>query len=219
MISIVICTYNDSEFLADAIMSCLCQNVEREIIVVDDCSTKPIVPEVITIINDYKIKYIKHDKNAGLSQARNTGIKYAKYDLIIPLDSDDRFAPNSISELYDQVEDGYSVFYGNILCAGNISKPKMFPFKREEILVENPIFSSSLFRKQMWEDVGGYKVREGAHYEDWNFWLRALIKDYKFKYVDTMVYEHVERADSMLRTLAKNKQYYVDVATEEFRKI
>ena len=40
---------------------------------------------------------------------------------------------------------------------------------------------------------------------------------FKFKLVPVLVYEHTERPDSMLRTLGKNKDFYVALATEELR--
>lgn len=218
MVSIICCTYNDSNTLPRALRSCLYQDIEKEIIIVDDGSTVPLIEEVNDLIKDNKeIKLIRHKENGGLSKARNTGISHSKYSLNIVLDADDYFFPNSVKVLFENVDDENAVFYGNVLSQGTICLPKKFPFKREEILVDNPVFCSSLFKKEMWKDIGGYKVRKGSHYEDWNFWLRALIKGYKFKYIETLVYEHVERENSMLRELAKNKQFYVDVATEELR--
>jgi hypothetical protein len=81
----------------------------------------------------------------------------------------------------------------------------------------NPIFSSSLFRKRIWEKVGGYLVREGPHYEDWNLWNKCFMAGAVFKYVDVLVYEHVERPDSMLHKLDTDKSKYVEIATQPLR--
>jgi glycosyltransferase involved in cell wall biosynthesis len=226
MISIIVCTYNDSHFLPKALNSCLQQNMEKEIIVVDDASTSFINSEAMQIIIDNKIKLIHHVVNKGLSGARNTGISAAKYDYVIPLDADDIFHHNSVKILAQHIDSENDVFYGNIRSIGNINgfeinqiaKPKMYPFMRDEILKENPVFCSSIFSKKLWKTIGGYKERKGAHYEDWNFWLRALMAGFKFKYVDVLVYDHTERSDSMLRYLENDKQGYVNIATEEFRK-
>ena len=217
MISIILCTYNDAHFLPVALKSCISQPVEKELILVDDCSTKPFPPEVDKLLNDFKVKVIRHDVNRGLSAARNTGIEASKYSLIIPLDADDFFFPRSLRTLLSAVDDEHSIFYGNIVSAGGIGIPETGLLTRAKFLSDNPLFSSSLFKKEMWYNIGGYKVRVGAHYEDWNFWCRAYMAGYKFKYVPTIVYEHVERGDSMLRTLGVDKAKYVEIATEELK--
>jgi glycosyltransferase involved in cell wall biosynthesis len=217
MISIVICTYNDSQYLPRAIESCLIQNVDKEIIVVDDCSTIPIIPEAMELIRNNKIQLIRHLENRGLSAARNTGIAVSCNDLIIPLDSDDFFFPRSLSGLVEVLSPEFDIYYGLMTCSGRVVKPYIGNINRDVLLKENPIFSSSLFKKEVWKKVGGYKVRTGPHYEDWNFWCRCYMSGFKFKLVPVLVYEHTEREDSMLRTLGKDKKKYVEIATEELR--
>ena len=98
-VSIVVCTYNDSRFLTKALPSCLNQKVDKEIIIVDDCSSKPMDPEAQKIIDANKIRVIRHGKNQGLSAARNTGIAEASNAWVIPLDADDWFHPGGIKAL------------------------------------------------------------------------------------------------------------------------
>lgn len=217
MVSIVICTYNDSQYLPRAIESCLLQKIHKEIIVVDDCSTIPIVPEALELISKNGIRLIRHPENRGLSASRNTGIAASSMGLIIPLDSDDFFFPRSLSGLLEMVSPEFDIYYGLMTCSGRVVRPHTGVINKDVLLRSNPIFSSSLFRKKVWEKVGGYKVRQGPHYEDWNFWCRCYMSGFKFKLVPVLVYEHTERPDSMLRTLGKNKDFYVALATEELR--
>lgn len=215
MVTIVICTYNDSQYLSRAIESSLIQCVDKEIIIVDDCSTIPIIIEAMELINSNEIKLIRHTENRGLSAARNTGIAASSNDLIIPLDSDDFFFPRSLSGLLEMASPEFDIFYGLMTSSGRVVRPYTGSINRDVLLKGNPIFSSSLFRKTVWEKIGGYKVRPGPHYEDWNFWCRCYISGFKFKFVPALVYEHTERPDSMLRTLEPNKDMYVKIATEE----
>lgn len=219
MVSIVVCTYNDSNYLPRALKSCIIQNIEKEIILVDDCSTDPMNPEVSRLIEDNKdlITYIRHPVNSGLSASRNTGISASKYDYVIPLDADDFLYPRSLRTLLHFASDYHDIFYGFITSLGKVVYPIKENISMGILLEQNPIFCSSIFRKSIWEKVGGYKVRVGPHYEDWNFWCRCFIAGAKFKYVPTLVYEHTERPDSMLRTLALDKDKYVKIATEELR--
>jgi hypothetical protein len=133
------------------------------------------------------------------------------------LDADDYFYARSIKSLLINVEKDYDIFYGIITSGGKVVYPYMGEINREILMKDNPIFCSSLFRKSIWKKVGGYKVRNGPHYEDWNFWCRCYLGGAIFKYVDSLIYEHTERSDSMLRILDPKKEFYRAIATEEIR--
>lgn len=214
-VSIVLCTYNDSHFLPTAIKSCLQQDVNKEMILVDDCSSKPLVPEVEQLVRNHGIILVRHDRNQGLSAARNTGVSKAKFKWIVPLDADDWFYPNSVRCMWDHRE-GYDIITGNCTDGGSVYAPAISrgQLSKEVFQRENPCICSSLFSKDIWERAGGYMVRNGAHYEDWNFWARCFAKGAKFRHLQTNIYEHVSRSDSMLRQLHPNRDYYVRLATE-----
>ena len=214
MVTIVLCTYNDSAFLRKAIPSCLRHDVDKELILVDDCSSKPIEPDVMDMVNQHGIKYLRHGQNQGLSAARNTGIAAAKNEWVIPLDADDWFYPNTVKQLWES-RDGADIVTGNCTDGGvyapAISREPLSPelFKRE-----NPCVCSSLFNKDIWRKVGGYMVRKTCHYEDWNFWAKSFAAGGRFKYLPISIYNHTSRPDSMLRVLHPNREMYVRIATE-----
>jgi len=88
--SIVIPLYNKEATVERAIRSALNQIVQDfEIIVVNDGSTDNSA-RVVEAIGDHRIRLI-HQKNQGVSAARNRGIAEAKYDLIAFLDADDEW--------------------------------------------------------------------------------------------------------------------------------
>ncbi len=94
-VSVIIPTYNRSNFVTRAISSVLYQEWhEYEIIVVDDGSTDRTKEKLAVFGN--KIRYISHPYNKGVSAARNTGIKNAKYSIIAFLDSDDYWLPHKL---------------------------------------------------------------------------------------------------------------------------
>lgn len=89
-ISVVVPIYNVAEYLIECLESVLNQTYTYyEMILVDDGSTD----ESGTICDKYAEKYenimVYHQKNQGLSAARNTGISYAKGSYICFIDSDD----------------------------------------------------------------------------------------------------------------------------------
>ena len=88
MISVVIPLYNKEKYITETIQSVLAQTFkEYEIVIVDDGSTDRSVNEVEKF-DDKRIRIISQ-KNAGVSAARNRGIKESKFDLIAFLDADD----------------------------------------------------------------------------------------------------------------------------------
>jgi glycosyltransferase involved in cell wall biosynthesis len=96
-VSVIIPCYNYGRFLAEAIESVLSQDHPAvEVIVVDDGSTDN-TREVVAGFGD-RVRCI-HQENAGVSAARNTGIRAASHDLIALLDADDTFLPGMLSRL------------------------------------------------------------------------------------------------------------------------
>lgn len=90
-VSVIIPTYNRAGCIGDAIESVLAQTyIDYEIIVVDDGSTD----ETRKVLERYgdRIRYF-YQENAGVSAARNLGVRQARADLIAFLDSDDRWTP------------------------------------------------------------------------------------------------------------------------------
>jgi len=90
MISLIITTYNYEQYIERAMRSALDQSLskkEYEIIVVNDASTD----STKRILENYKddVRVIHLEKNAGLSAARNAGVKNAKGQFIVFLDADD----------------------------------------------------------------------------------------------------------------------------------
>lgn len=97
-VSIIIPTYNDGEYIADAINSALEQTLENiEVVVVDDCSTDN-TQEVVNSYNDSRIRYIRHKENKGGSSSRNTGIESSSATYIAFLDADDIWEPTKLEK-------------------------------------------------------------------------------------------------------------------------
>ena len=97
--SFIIPVYNVEKWLKDCVESVLSQTyMDYEIILVDDGSTD----KSGTICDDYSEKHqnitVIHQKNAGLSMARNVGVLNSASEYIIFLDSDDFWTDNTALE-------------------------------------------------------------------------------------------------------------------------
>jgi len=99
LVSVIIPAYNAEKFIEEAIKSAQNQTYKNiEIIVVDDGSTDGTAEIVKKLAKkDKRIRY-HHQKNKGVSIARNTAINYSKGQFIALLDQDDIWLPEKIKE-------------------------------------------------------------------------------------------------------------------------
>ena len=121
MISIIIPAYNASKYIERCIESIVSQGMPNlkfiEIIIVNDGSideTEVIVNHIIQKNPDVNIKIISIP-NGGLANARNIGIREAKGNYFINLDSDDFLEQGIIQKLLDVIKNDESIdccFYG-----------------------------------------------------------------------------------------------------------
>lgn len=101
-ITVIVPVYKVEDYLSQCIESILAQNFQDfELILVDDGSpdTSPDICDQYAR-RDNRIKVI-HQKNGGLSAARNAGIEMAEGEYLCFIDSDDLISPVYCSTLYD----------------------------------------------------------------------------------------------------------------------
>lgn len=104
--SIIIPVYNVEKYLRDSLDSVLHQTfADWEAVCVDDGSTDSSAAILAEYVKkDNRFKMIAQ-VNEGLSSARNTGIKEAKGDYILFLDSDDWLEPNTLETIAKALND------------------------------------------------------------------------------------------------------------------
>lgn len=99
MISVVIPLYNKEQSIASTLQTVLKQIYQDfEIVIVNDGSTDHSVEEVTKVL-DPRIRLI-HQSNAGVSAARNRGIKEARGEFVAFLDADDVWKPDYLKTQY-----------------------------------------------------------------------------------------------------------------------
>lgn len=134
-LSIIIPVYNGSRFLKETLDSVLKQSFkEYELILVDDGSTD----DTALICDEYASKdariKVLHQKNGGMSKARDNGYQLARNDTWIAfLDADDIFHPDMFRDMMEYREsDIVCVCFENVLS----SKISQCPFDMEKKNVE-----------------------------------------------------------------------------------
>ncbi len=123
--TVIMPLFNKEKFVENAVKSILNQDFhDFDIIIVDDGSTDKS-REVVSQIHSEKIQLICHDKNKGLSAARNTGIKNAKANFVTFLDADDVWKPGYLSKIYSLIQ--------------QFSEAKLFGTNYEELYQDNVV--------------------------------------------------------------------------------
>jgi glycosyltransferase involved in cell wall biosynthesis len=99
-VSVIIPVYNAKEHIAKCINSVIYQTYKNiEIILVDDGSTDKSLEICKSYARDDKRVIVLHQKNGGVSKARNHGIKYATGKYVTFVDADDWIDKNAIKEM------------------------------------------------------------------------------------------------------------------------
>lgn len=119
--SVIIPVYNRAPLIGDAIRSVLAQDFEDwELVVVDDGSSDESVA-IVEAFADPRIRVVRHTRNLGIPDARNTGLDAARGELIAWLDSDDIARPGRLGAQVDFLRRRPDVaMVGS--CAGKIGK-------------------------------------------------------------------------------------------------
>ena len=187
LVSIIIPAFNYGRYLPEAIESALNQeHTAREVIVVDDGSTD----DSSAVVARYgpAVTYIRQE-NAGLSAARNNGIRAARGCYIAFLDADDSWSPRFLSIVLatwrdrpalGAVHSGFRCIDGKSqplpqVCVSTVPDGQMY-----DRLLDGEFFvpSSVVIRRDCFDRVGLFDERLRGS-EDWDMWLRVA-RQYAF---------------------------------------
>lgn len=186
LVSVVIPNYNYAKYIAATVDSVLSQTYRKiEVIVVDD-ESKDNSLEVLGAFGD-RIQVIAQ-KNGGVSRARNNGAAASLGDFLAFLDADDIWLPTKIERQMERMREDESV--GLVHCSmtyidpddnvlgeitegteGNVGD-KMLRFDGGGVIGAG---STSLIRKEVFDEVGGFDVRMSTA-ADWDISYRIAAK-------------------------------------------
>ena len=125
-LSIVIPAYNEGRtihLILDKVKAVnLLNQMEKEVIIVNDCSQDNTEESILTYQEnnpDLPISYFKHEVNAGKGAALHTGIQKATGDIVVIQDADLEYDPEEFNVLLKPILNGFAdVVYGSRFMGG-----------------------------------------------------------------------------------------------------
>ena len=203
-ISVVIPNFNGKNLLSHNLPIVLKESQSAEVIVVDDASEDDSVSFVRG--NFPEVKIIVKDKNSGYSSTVNLGVKNAKGDLIILLNSDAYPKKNYLAPLLPYFKNP-SVFAVGMLHE-NIEEDKIikrgrglanfikgFLVHRRGEVDKNDTFwvngGAGIFRKKIWDTLGGLReIYDPFYWEDIDLSFRAVKAGFKIFFEPKSIVVH-----------------------------
>ncbi|MCE5249107.1 glycosyltransferase family 2 protein [bacterium] len=113
-LSIVMPVYNEHKTLREIINLVRKTPFEKEIVIVDDCSTDGTRDILKELGNEPDIRVFYHEKNMGKGAALRTGFQHVTGDIVIIQDADLEYDPDDYVKLIDPIVNGKAdVVYGS----------------------------------------------------------------------------------------------------------
>lgn len=224
-VSVIITSYNQKNYLREAIESVLTQTVPCcEIIIVDDCSSDGSPELIMEYADRYSdlIRAFCHPQNLGIPKNRNSALERAQGDYVAILDGDDRFLPFKVERQLQALKETpeAQVVYSNFYLIDQSGK-------RMRVRYKAPQPSGNIFKDVFSGKYGllrsaliNYTALKEVGFMDPHYWnydgfelMIKLSKKYRFTYIQEPLLEK--------RVLRESFQHLIDptIALEELQGI
>jgi len=196
-----------------------------ELIIVDDGSkdnTLKIVQEFLKENSErfYRVELIVHDKNYGVSKARNDGIKTSRGRYILILDHDVILSRETIRSLLEYLERTPQKIAAVkpllINEEGSFLSRWAEQILSNRLVKTNDITACALVRREVIEEIGYYDETLGPPYtiyEDIEYGARALSKGYEIHVLGWLKIRHLTRYKKVRRDTLHHSNFLTRLRT------
>lgn len=219
-LTVYIPCYNAGKYIEQAIRSLLAQtHLPDEILIIDDGSND----RTTEIISNYSVKLIRHDRNRGLAAARNTAFRNATHELVAAIDADVfpekdwleqllvHFCDQRVAGTGGRLMEAFRESTADAWRALHMSQD----MGEEKIVIEGSSHRclggfGTIFRKDVIQEIGGYKEEYRTNFEDVDMCQRLVRAGHRLVFEPKAVAYHQRRDSiaSVVRT-AWNWEFYL----------
>lgn len=234
-VSIVVPVYKVEKYIIRCLHSVVSQTYHNiECIIVNDSTPDrsfDIAQAFVKDHSDIDFRFAQHDKNKGLSEARNTGVRIATGDYVYFLDSDDAISPSAIEDLVAVAEANNKpdIVYGHTIAIDDDGK--RHPFEPDtllpsmtdnrDILLGNlynlwpRIACNKLVLRTVFTDLGKWFCPGLLHEDElWTFEVATAINTMIFCPKVTYIY-YVGDKDSITRSAPSERDFRDNISILE----
>ena len=206
LITVAVSLYNYAHFLPNCLDSIRAQrHPDLELVIVDDFSAND---NSIGVARDWlqahgerfaRVSLLRHRRNQGLAQARNTGFAHALGNYVFVIDADNEIYPRAVGRLHQALlTSGAGAAYCQLEIFGSKHTVGAADVWRPQWLRHgNYIDAMALVSHSAWQDVGGYTHIDGG-WEDYDFWCKFVEQGYLAAFVPEILCRYRIHDTSML---------------------
>lgn len=223
MVSIIMPFYNEEKYIKLSVNSILSQTYhDFELLLIDDGSNDKSL-EIVSNINDSRIKILHYDSNHGTPWAKNQGLKVAQGKYITIFAADDIACSESlekevnfldehkdilaVSGQYDYIDKNNDIL--DVLPAKVLKNPK---FIRASLLFENCICDPfCLFRRKVVDDYNIFNNENYYAAQDYQFWCECSLKGNLTNIPKILFHYRIDHGSKSNMKMKKNIKKYNNI--------
>ncbi len=231
LVSVIIPSFKMGQFIGEALESVGAQTYPQwEVIVVDDAGpddgTRAAVEAFGAKHPRHRVEYIRHDKNQGVSAARNSAIKAAKGEWLAFLDPDDLWKPEHLARgaevLRTQANIGVTSSSVEAVWTGAQGRTEHWVhggWTRENFPLSMACWnfiqiSSTMARKSEVEAAGGFcEDKELQHIEDYDLWIRLIRNGVGFSLMEEATCQYRKHGEGATADLRRMDELHENLMT------
>jgi glycosyltransferase involved in cell wall biosynthesis len=189
LLTIITPTFNSAHCIKDCIDSVIHQTWINKIehLIIDNCS-EDHTPNIVRTFQKkhHHIRMIR-EKDKGIYDAINKGIKHSKGKWIYILGSDDLlYRKDTIETVFKKTVDAFDIVYGNVIYKETGKVYNGF-FDLQKISSQCICQQAIFYKKRLFETLGFFNIKYKTQ-ADYDFLINAFLnKDVKMKYIDTII--------------------------------
>jgi glycosyltransferase involved in cell wall biosynthesis len=182
-VSVIMPVFDAGVHLEQAVGSVMAQSfTDRELVIVDDGSRDPTTLAVLERSARLPGVSLHRTPNRGPSAARNCAIEHARGAYLLPLDADDWIAPGFLERTVPvlDADPAVGVVHTWVKLVGDHHGIwRTGPFELPALLSRCTLHVTSLFRREIWSQAGGYDASFVDSSEDWDLWIAAVANGWR----------------------------------------